>query len=71
MEQITTQGKRLNRAMKPETKAKLSVINKGKKHTEATKKLISQKMQEYWQSIPYAPTQNNNNNGKKITNYGQ
>lgn len=71
MAQITTQGKRLNRAMKPETKAKLSVINKGKKHSESTKRLISQKLQQYWESIPYAPTQNNNNSGTTSTNYGQ
>ena len=72
---INSTGKRQYRNMSPQQKQKLSVAHQGKKHKESTKRLISQKLQQYWSELSYAPTTppttNNNNSGNTLTNYGQ
>lgn len=46
-------GKRLTRRMSEETKKKISTSMKGKVKTEEHRKLISEAMKKYWETIPY------------------
>lgn len=41
-------------------KDKLSAINTGKILSQSTKDKISRSMQDYWNSLPYKPTDNKN-----------
>lgn len=42
------------------TKEKQSIAHKGKKHSNQTKKLISQKLIAYWAKLGVKPENNNN-----------
>ena len=52
-------GKRIRRSLSTATKFKMSIAKqgsknpmKGKHHKEETKKLISEKLKDYWRGIP-------------------
>ena len=46
------------RQMSDITKKKISQAHKNKKHSQATKDLISKSMKEYWKSVPDNPFSN-------------
>lgn len=54
-----------------ETREKQSISHKGKKHSTETKRLISQKLQKYWSSLPSKPTTNNNTASAIELTYGK
>ena len=55
----------------PLTREKQSISHKGKKHSTETKRLISQKLQKYWSSLPSKPTTNNNTPSTIELTYGK
>jgi len=46
-------AKRLTRKMNEETKKKISEALKGKKKSDEHRKLISEGLKKYWETIPY------------------
>lgn len=42
--------------MKPQQKAKLSALNKGKRLSPQTKARIANSLRRYWAALPYKPT---------------
>lgn len=42
--------------MKPQQKAKLSALNKGKRLSPQTKARIANSLRKYWAALPYKPT---------------
>lgn len=54
-----------------ETRAKQSFAHKGKKHSNETKRLISQQLQKYWNGLGYKPNTNNNQTSTIEKIYGE
>lgn len=53
--------KRTTRTMPSEQRAKISATLKGRKLSDSTRQLISKKLKEYWNTIPYENNEENTN----------
>ena len=61
----TKHYKRTSREMPQEVKSKIAAAMTGKKHSEATKQLISQQLVKYWKNFPQVD--NSENSSKDST----
>lgn len=56
--------KRLFRNLRDDTKMRISQRLKGRSLSDTHKQAISDAMKEYWATIPYRPTENNESNNQ-------
>ena len=59
---------RLYRNMNDATKQRISQRPKGRSMTDSHKQAISDSMKAYWKTIPYKPTDENNENKNDVSN---
>jgi len=56
--------KRQYRDLRDDTKMRISQSLKGRSFSDSHKQAISDAMRQYWATIPYRPSENNENNNQ-------